>query len=81
MKNPHRRVALKMSHFTADCLLLQLSLAYDHIKLLYGDSSSLAIENRVFYSLIQSASHHNNDNQVVVDIRLPSRTSVFTTTE
>lgn len=81
MKNPYRRVALKMSHFTADCLLLQLSLAYDHIKLLYGDSSSLAIENRVFYSSIQSASHYNNDNQVVVDIRLPSRTSVFTTSE
>lgn len=81
MKNPHRRVALKMSHSAANCLLLQLSLAYDHIKLLYGDSSSLAIENRVFYSSIQSASHHNNDNQVVVDIRFPSRTSVFTTTE
>ena len=43
MKNPHRRVAFKISHSAADCLLLQLSLAYDHIKLLYGDSSRLAI--------------------------------------
>lgn len=81
MKNPHRRVALKMSHFAADCLLLQLSLAYDHIKLLYGDSSRLAIENRAFYSSIHSASHYVNDNQVVIDIRLPSCTSVFTTSE
>lgn len=43
MKNPHRRVAFKISHSAADCLLLQLSLAYDHIKLLYGDSDCLAI--------------------------------------
>ena len=50
LKNPHRRVVLKMCHFTAD-------------------------------SSIHSASHYVNDNQVVIDIRLPSRTSVFTTSE
>ncbi|MDD6221118.1 MAG: hypothetical protein PUB85_09085 [Clostridia bacterium] len=81
LKNPHRRVVLKMCHFTADALLLQLPLAYDYILLLHGFSSSYAIENRAFYSSIHSASHYVNDNQVVIDIRLPSRTSVFTTSE
>ena len=66
MKNPHRRVALKMSYSTAGELLLQLNLSQKFICAFYGEDSSLMLKNRALYSAVKSSVEHIDDKQIVV---------------
>lgn len=66
MKNPHRRVVLKMSHSTAVELLLQLEFSYRFIRAFYGEDSSYMCDNRALYSAVHSSVEHIDDKQIVV---------------
>ena len=66
MKNPHRRVVLKMSHSTAGELLLQLDLSCKFIRAFYGEEHSLMRINRALYSAVHSSVEHIDDEQIVV---------------
>lgn len=67
MKNPHRRVVLKMSHSTSADLLLQLELSRKFIYAFYGENSSLMLKNRALYSAVNSSvTDSYTDKQIVV---------------
>lgn len=74
--NAHNRVVLKMSHVTADKLLLQLNNALKFARAFEGEDSIIYDDCLALIKQIESHNDSDSDRQFVSNIRMPSRLNV-----